>query len=518
MDIVILNNNNKYLLEKFISENNSNQFTYYNSRDINIIKNHKITIIGTVNNAPIAYGHIDFNANINWLGLCILKNFQRKGYGKQIMKYLLDYINSNEINNVKLTVNIDNYSALNLYLKNNFCISTITNNYYVLEYNNTIKLPVSLGEALDKLTILDIKLDKIKDNRLEDVKKEYFLLFETLKMYIENSKFYYDMLKQVNLDIWEMQDDFRSNKGDNVSLCLKIIEYNDSRFRIKKKINDIVNSSLKEQKGYNLKKAFVLTHLGLGDNITSIGMIRYLSTLYDEVLVVCKNNNKENVELLYSDDLSIKILGIDNDTNISPKFGYPMNKFKNLTYNYDLYMCGFHNLENKNCNYKTIPYSFYKQINIPFNTFWNYFYIPNTIKSLELFNIVKNQKYIFIHNSSSSGIVFPIDMIEKKFNINKYDILFINPNINCYNKDDKMYSLANKFIGHKLPFYIEIIKNSEYNILSDSSFFCIAINLEIKNDNNYYISKDNNSYDILYNLENKFKNKFKKIFKKLTIN
>lgn len=234
MDIVILNNNNKYLLEKFISENNSNQFTYYNSRDINIIKNHKITIIGTIDNSPIAYGHIDFNDNINWLGLCILKNFQRKGYGKQIMKYLLDYINTNEINNVKLTVNIDNYSALNLYLKNNFCISTITKNYYVLEYNNTVKLPVSLGEALDKLTILHIKLDKIKDNRLEDVKKEYSLLFETLKIYIENNKFYYDMLKQVNLDIWEMQDDFRSNKGDNVSLCLKIIEYNDSRFRIKK--------------------------------------------------------------------------------------------------------------------------------------------------------------------------------------------------------------------------------------------------------------------------------------------
>jgi len=202
-------------------------------------------------------------------------------------------------------------------------------------------------------------------------------------------------------------------------------------------------------------------------------MVRYLSTLYDELLVVCFNN-KENVELLYSDDL---------------------------------YICGYHNLENKNCDYDNVPYSFYNQLNIPFDIFWNYFYIPNTIKSLELFNIVKNQKYIFIHNSSSHGIVFSIDMIEKKININKHDILFINPNINCYNKDDKLYSLANKFIGHKLPFYIEIIKNSEYNILSDSSFFCMAVNLEIKNDNNYYISRGNK----LYNLENKFKKIFKQI-------
>ena len=46
-----------------------------------------------------------------------------------------------------------------------------------------------------------------------------------------------------------------------------------------------------EQKGYKLKKAFVLTHLGLGDNINSIGMVTYLSTCYDEVVVVCKEHN-----------------------------------------------------------------------------------------------------------------------------------------------------------------------------------------------------------------------------------
>ena len=38
-------------------------------------------------------------------------------------------------------------------------------------------LPVSLGEAIDKLTILDIKLDKINDNRKNDVQKEYDLLY-----------------------------------------------------------------------------------------------------------------------------------------------------------------------------------------------------------------------------------------------------------------------------------------------------------------------------------------------------
>ena len=131
-----------------------------------------------------------------------------------------------------------------------------------------IELPVSLGEALDKLTILDIKLEKIKDNRRLDVQKEYDILYNKLKLNIQNYDFYYKILKQVNLDIWEMQDDFRYNNGDKNKLCLKIIDENDRRFRIKKKINDIANSSLKEQKGYKPRKAFVMTHQGLGDMIT----------------------------------------------------------------------------------------------------------------------------------------------------------------------------------------------------------------------------------------------------------
>jgi len=519
MKILKVNNSNVKLLEKFISLNNSKQFTYFNNRTIDVLKEHIITIIGTINNNPIAYGHIDFNNNINWIGLCVLEEFQKKGIGKQILKYLLNHINSNEITNVKLSVNIDNFIALNMYLKNNFVISNVENKFYILdyEYEKSIYLPVSLGEALDKLTILDIKLVKIKDNsKKEDVKKEYDVLFKKLEVYIENYKYYYNILKKVNLNIWEMQDDFRNNNNYNkVNLCLKIIEDNDCRFRIKKKINNICNSLLKEQKGYNVKKAFVLTHLGLGDNITSIGMVRYLSTIYDEVLVVCKKINKKNVESFYNDDLSIKIMEIDNDDKISPNFGFSKEKFKNITENYDKYMCGLHNLENKDFDSNKIPYSFYKQINIPFNIFWDYFHIPDNTFSIELFNNLNNTNYVFIHNQSSNGQIFSIDTIEKTLNINKNNILFLNPNINCYDKNDAFYKVAEKYIGHDLIDYTNLIKNANYNILSDSSFFCMAINLEILNDNNYYISRNNRSYDNIYIYENIFKGNLKKKFKQI---
>ena len=401
-----------------------------------------------------------------------------------------------------------------IYIFIYLCINIL--NTYIHIYIMNIELPVSLGEALDKLTILDIKLEKIKDDRKKDVEYEYNLLFDKLKNYIENHNYYYKILKKINVDIWEMQDDFRYNKGDKVKLCFKIIEDNDSRFRIKKKINDMTNSTIKEQKGYNKKKAFVLTHLGLGDNITAIGMVRYLSTVYDEVLVVCKNKYKENVELFYNDDASIKIMSVDGDNNISPNFGFSKADFDSLTKDYDLYMCGSHNLNGSSWDIKYIPLSFYEQVNIDSKIFWNYFHIPNSIESTELYSLLQNMKYVFVHNISSTGTVFTIDIIEEKLKINKNEILFVNPNVNCYSKEDNYYEMAEKFINYKLANYIEIIKNAEYNILCDSSFMCMAINLnDIVTNNNYYYSRSSDiNYDELYNSKYEFNNLFnKKIFK-----
>ena len=98
-----------------------------------------------------------------------------------------------------------------------------------------IELPVSMGEALDKLTILEIKMKKITDARRADVEKEFNLLSSKLEKYKEEYIFYYNILLLINEGIWEMQDDFRYNNSDKNKLCLKIIDENDRRFRIKKK-------------------------------------------------------------------------------------------------------------------------------------------------------------------------------------------------------------------------------------------------------------------------------------------
>jgi len=382
---------------------------------------------------------------------------------------------------------------------------------------NEIQLPVSIGEALDKLTILEIKMKKITDTRRDDVEKEFNLLTNKLEKYKEEYIFYYNILLSINESIWDMQDQFRDSKNpqEQNKICIKIIKENDNRFRVKKKINNLSNSNLKEQKGYKLKTAFVLTHLGLGDNITSIGAVRYLSTCYDKVLVVCKEKNKKNMKLFYEDDKTIEIYPVIDDKYISPKYGYPYEKFKEITKNMDLYLAGGHCITQKLNAYIDLPFNFYKDMNINVKYFWDYFHVNIPKESKSLFDKLNNYNYIFIHNISSTGTAFTIEEIEKKFNLNRQKILIINPNINIYNKTDLFFKLAEEFLNHPLPFYISTIINANKIIMTDSSFFCLSLNLPIKTSEIYLKSRDNRDYSHFYKKEYYNTELNKNIFQKL---
>ena len=82
--------------------------------------------------------------------------------------------------------------------------------------SNIINLPVSLGEAIDKLTILEIKLENIKDSRKLEVKNEYDILYNQLYNIIEKYKSYYNLMKQINLDIWYLMDKLRDETNINL--------------------------------------------------------------------------------------------------------------------------------------------------------------------------------------------------------------------------------------------------------------------------------------------------------------
>ena len=120
---------------------------------------------------------------------------------------------------------------------------------------------ISAGEFLDKLSILEIKLNKIKDLiSLNEVKKEYEILNETKNKNINFSKeieILYKDLKETNEKLWKIEDEIRlceknsDFKDKFIQLSRGVYFANDKRSKTKSKINKILGSNIKEVKQYS---------------------------------------------------------------------------------------------------------------------------------------------------------------------------------------------------------------------------------------------------------------------------
>ena len=174
--------------------------------------------------------------------------------------------------------------------------------------DSIISLPVSLGEAIDKLTILHIKCDKITDRRKIDVQKEYDILYENLKGFIVKFDELYCSMKKINLIIWHQMDvlrDGNTSDEDYMKLCKECIESNDIRFRIKNKINLISNSTLKEQKSYKVNRFVIHLNCDEGYFHLFIKPIKYFSYIYDEIIIQ-SSNNPDKIMNIFDYDNTIK--------------------------------------------------------------------------------------------------------------------------------------------------------------------------------------------------------------------
>ena len=92
------------------------------------------------------------------------------------------------------------------------------------------------------------------------------------------------------------------------------------------------------------------------------------------------------------------------------------------------------------------------------------------------------------------GVAFGITEIEKKCKFDKYKTFVVNPCSNMYNKNDPFYTLAQSFINHPLPFYVDVIINANKVITTDSSFFCMALNLPLISKEICLKSRENPGY------------------------
>jgi len=340
-----------------------------------------------------------------------------------------------------------------------------------------ITLPVSLGEALDKLTILDIKLQKIQDAvRRQDVKKEYDVLMSSLGKYVTAYPYHYRILKEINLAIWEIQDVFHvaDYKNDNgAKLYEQILLENDRRFRVKAKINALANSALREQKGYAKKRAFVYTHLGLGDMYWTNGAVRYLATAYDEVHVVCKKKYASNAAAMYADDPSIKLFLIEDDVDLHP---WASRRHYFTEQGYTVYSCGFFAPKPEKAIYE-LPLCFYDDMGLDREIRKSYFHVPRTEAARTLADSLKGRPYVIVHQQSS---VETLPIVEKLKAAGETRLIIdLNKNQVDRAADPLGHDLAQHAVGVPLVDYTYLLEGAEELHMIESSIYCMASHLDL---------------------------------------
>ena len=119
---------------------------------------------------------------------------------------------------------------------------------------------ISAGELLDKLSILEIKLNKIKNPALlQEIKKDYNIINEAKNKNINSSNeinILYTDLKKINEQLWEIEDKIRlceknsDFKDKFIQLARDVYLKNDKRSKIKLEINKILGSNIQEVKQY----------------------------------------------------------------------------------------------------------------------------------------------------------------------------------------------------------------------------------------------------------------------------
>ena len=125
---------------------------------------------------------------------------------------------------------------------------------------NRILAEISAGELVDKITILEIKKEKISNNqKLLEINKELNALLDTLKksnINMDSIKPLWAELKNINLSLWNIEDGKREAEkkkefGENfIELARKVYKINGQRADVKSKINKFLGSNIREVKSY----------------------------------------------------------------------------------------------------------------------------------------------------------------------------------------------------------------------------------------------------------------------------
>ena len=202
-------------------------------------------------------------------------------------------------------------------------------------------IEVSVGEAIDKYSILELKVKKITDPvKNNEILKELDALKETC-FFIKKYEFFYSLLLYINEKIWNLTDEIKQIKPSNVffaTLSNQIFEYNQKRFRLKNFFNILCDSSIKEQKSYSTQccKVYIQNEEILLDKIAELN---YLTIEYDFVYLDTQVSQEyiKNIfqapTIIFTNEIDTQNqVKIDlNEYMIEPSF-HSIFEFKPITY------------------------------------------------------------------------------------------------------------------------------------------------------------------------------------------
>jgi hypothetical protein len=338
--------------------------------------------------------------------------------------------------------------------------------------NLILNLPVSIAEALDKYSILEIKNKYIQNN--DNIINEINTLKPLINNYLQDLDYEYTTLYIINENIWHLMDFV--NKINNTEIiyndiCKKIFIENDARSRIKLKINNKINSVLKEVKGYDLKSINLICE-NINDTQQNI-YNEYLSIYYDNVEINSNNNNK-----IYLNDLTNYKLLKWIDTNININFNtinmICSGSFGDLIHL--LYICRYYYITQNTKTNLYLTNKFFTNFNRTLIDLQNYFINLDYINLIEEYN---NQT-IDLNLDLWRNNVYKTNWMDMIFNT--YNIKFIkmgwiyNTNIN--------YNLYDTILIHRSNFRNNINYNNIYKQIIENNK-CKFITSNIDEYNNF---------------------------------
>lgn len=266
--------------------------------------------------------------------------------------------------------------------------------------------------------------------------------------------------------------------------------------------NNIINEFNKYNKCKMNNDVYFLSHNGLGDNLFSIGALYFLLNYYENVYFLCKDKNYENNKLFFKDEPRIICVTF----NSNDEYNECKKIIEKIYYNNDVLISGgCHKayLNSKITNKKLLEYTknddlyeiadnfcfvkeFYNENNLDLSIAFNYWKLPHTQKSIDLYTTIKKYYIIFIHLTSSDNIKLNISSLMQR--IYDENIIIIGADINVYenlnnNNEDIVLkkNICDNFINLQLVYYLDTIVNSNEIYIINSCFSGIVIPLEKQN-------------------------------------